>query len=208
MPFPANETKTVLVNRLNQKTTRTQGCLCVLPVHVKSGPEYGLVISRNAWASLDEDETSKSIPLSRKPFLLLVRLTVRNGGTSTLNSPMYKEVSSDDEESFGPSLFASEIPNRHASQSPTHDDDDFTPASTGSTSKKGVTKIRKRDPDKPPKPRKPRVPKIPNDSPSKTHVNRFKQNQGGEMVRTVSESPLAGGGGSSMARVLSFLSVS
>jgi hypothetical protein len=126
---------------------------------------------------------------------------VRNGGTSTLNSPMYKELSSDDEESFGPSLFAPDIPTRPASQSPSHDDDDFTPASTGSTSKKGVPKKRKKDLDKPPKPRKPRAPKNPSDSPSKTHVNRFKQNLGGEMVRTVSESPLAGGGGSTMARV-------
>jgi len=123
----------------------------------------------------------------------------RNGSTSALNSPMYKELSSDDE-SFGPSLFPPEIPSAHASQSPSRDDDEFTPTSTGSTSKKGVPKKRKKDPEKPPKPRKPRAPKNPSDSPSKTHVNRFKQNLG-EMVRTVSESPLAGSGGSSMARV-------
>jgi len=120
---------------------------------------------------------------------------------------MYKELSSDDEESFGgPPLFAPDIPTRHGSQSPSHDDDDFTPTSTGSTSKKGVPKKRKKDPDKPPKPRKPRAPKNPRDSPSKTHVNRFKQNLGGEMVRTVSESPLAGAGGSTMARVSLFWS--
>jgi len=128
------------------------------------------------------------------------------GGTSTLNSPMYKELSSDDEESFGgPSLFAPDISTRHGSQSPSHDDDDFTPTSTGSTSKKGVPKKRKKDPDKPQKPRKPRAPKNPSDSPSKTHVNRFKQIAGGEMmVKTVSESPLAGAGGSAMARVYLF----
>lgn len=112
---------------------------------------------------------------------------------------MYKELSSD-EEMFGPSLFGVDIPSANASQSPSHDDDDFTPASTGSTSKKGVPKKRKRDSDKPPKPRKPRAPKNPTDSPSKTLVNRFKQNLG-EMERTTSESPLAGVGGSSMARV-------
>jgi hypothetical protein len=126
----------------------------------------------------------------------------RNGGTSTLNSPMYKELSSDDE-NF-PSLFAGDAAAAtHASQSPSHDDDEFTPTSTGSTSKKSVPKKKKKDPDKPPKPRKPRVPKNPSDSPSKTHVNRFKQNleNQGEMVRTVSEIPFAGGGGSSMARV-------
>jgi hypothetical protein len=122
----------------------------------------------------------------------------RNGGTSTLNSPMYKELSSDDE-NFGPSLFVPDISTGRNSRSPSHDDE-FTPASTGSTSKKGVPKKRKKDSEKPPKPRKPRVPKNPSDSPSKTHVNRFKQNLG-EMVRTVSESPLAGGGSSSMARV-------
>jgi hypothetical protein len=111
---------------------------------------------------------------------------------------MYKELSSD-EETY-PSLFAPDIPTANPSGSPSVDDDDFTPGSTGSTAKKSVPKKRKKDLDKPPKPRKPRV-KNPSDSPSKTHVNRFKQNLG-EMVRTVSESPLAGGGGSSMARVL------
>jgi hypothetical protein len=113
---------------------------------------------------------------------------------------MYKELSSDDETSE-PSLFAPDIPITHPSQSPSHDDDEFTPTSTGSTSKKGVPKKRKKDPEKPLKPRKPRAPKNPSNSPSKTLVNRFKQNLGGDMVRTVSESPLAGGGGSSMARV-------
>ena len=125
-------------------------------------------------------------------------LICRNGGSS-LNSPMYKELSSDDEDF--PSLFAPEAPTTHTSQSPSHDDDEFTPTPTGSTSKKSVPKKRKKDPDKPTKPRKPRAPKNPSDSPSKTHVNRFKQNQG-EMVRTASESPLAGQGGSLMARVI------
>jgi hypothetical protein len=122
----------------------------------------------------------------------------RNGG-STLNSPMYKELSSDDE-SF-PSLFAPDIPTTQTS--PSHDDDEFTPTSTGSTSKKSVPKKRKKE-EKLPKVRKPRGPKNPVDSPSKTHVNRFKQNLG-EMVRTVSESPLGAGGSSSMARVSLFL---
>ena len=112
---------------------------------------------------------------------------------------MYKELSSDDE-SFGPSLFAPDMPTANNSQSPSHDDDDFAPVSVGSTSKKGIPKKRKKDTEKPPKARKPRAPKNPSDSPSKTHVNRFKQNYG-EMVRTVSESPLAGAGGSAMARV-------
>jgi hypothetical protein len=113
---------------------------------------------------------------------------------------MYKELSSDDE-SFGPPLFPPEGSTaRNSSRSPSRDDDEFTPASTGSPSKKGVPKKRKKDPDKPPKPRKPRVPKNPSDSPSKTHVNRFKQNLG-EMVRTASESPFIGGGASAMARV-------
>lgn len=129
-------------------------------------------------------------------------MVCRNGGTSTLNSPMYKELSSDDEDTFGPSLFAPDIPTRHTSQSPSHDDD-FTPTSTGSTSKKGIPKKRKKDPDKPPKPRKPRAPKNPSDSPSKTLVNRFRQNHAGEMVRTLSERPLSGAGGSAMARVYS-----
>ena|SRR5579859_1806962 len=133
-------------------------------------------------------------------FLGGVVVDCRNGGTSTLNSPMYKELSSDDEMEY-PSLFNPDIPTGNTSQSPSHDDEDFTPASTGSTSKKSVPKKRKKDPEKPPKPRKPRV-KNPSDSPSKTHVNRFKQNMG-EMVRTLSESPLAGGGGSAMARVWS-----
>jgi hypothetical protein len=119
-----------------------------------------------------------------------------------MNSPVYKEPSSDDE-MFGPSLFAADTPTAHASQSPSHDDDEFTPTSTGSTSKKGVPKKKKKDPDKPPKPRKPRAPKNPSDSPSKTHVNRFKQNLG-EMTRTTSESPLAGTGGSAMSRVRLF----
>jgi len=120
-----------------------------------------------------------------------------------MNSPMYKELSSDDE-SFGPSLFAPEISAVNNSQSPSNDDDEFTPKSTGSTSKKGIPKKRKKDPEKPQKPskpRKPRVPKNPSESPSKTLVNRFKQGLGGEMVRTTSESPVAGGGGSAMARV-------
>lgn len=112
---------------------------------------------------------------------------------------MYKELSSDDE-SFGPSLFTPDIPSAHASQSPSRDDDEFTPTSTGSTSKKGVPKKRKKDPEKPPKARKPRAPKNPIDSPSKTLVNRFKQNLG-EIERTSSENPLVGSGGSSMARV-------
>lgn len=123
----------------------------------------------------------------------------RNGGASSLNSPMYKELSSEDE-SFGHPLFAPDVPSAQASQSPPRDDDEFTPTSTGSTSKKGIPKKRKKDPEKPPKQRKPRAPKNPIDSPSKTHVNRFKRNLG-EMERTVSESPLAGSGGSSMARV-------
>ena len=117
---------------------------------------------------------------------------------------MYKEISSDEETS--PSLFVPDIPT--AGTSPrgnnnnegAYDDDEVTPTSTGSTSKKSVPKKRKKDPEKPPKPRKSRV-KTPLDSPSKTLVNRFKQNLG-EMVRTVSESPLGGGGGSQMARVL------
>jgi hypothetical protein len=112
---------------------------------------------------------------------------------------MYKELSSDEE--VRPPLFVPDMPTaRHSDSASVVDDDDFTPGSTGSTSKKSVPKKRKKDLDKPAKPRKPRV-KNPSDSPSKTHVNRFKQNLG-EMVRTVSESPLSGGGGSSMARVL------
>jgi len=144
----------------------------------------------------------------------------RNGGTSTLNSPMYKELSSDDdddnnnnnnnneneEDSSYPSLFVPDlpsagnpspktvasIPNNNNNNGAANDDDDedFTPTPTASLPKK-----RKKDP----KPRKPRT-KNPLDSPSKTLVNRFKQNLG-EMVRTVSESPLAGQGGSQMARV-------
>jgi hypothetical protein len=43
---------------------------------------------------------------------------------------------------------------------------------------------------------------VPKDSPSKTLVNRFKQNLGGtDMLRTVSEVGPAQGGGSAMARV-------
>jgi len=115
----------------------------------------------------------------------------RNGGTSSLNSPVnYRESSS------SPSLSPPDA-SHPASR------DDFTPTPTGSTSKTSVPKKRKpRDPDKPPKPRKPRVPKNPSDSPSKTHVNRFKQHLGPvEMVRTVSESGFASGGSSAMARV-------
>lgn len=130
-------------------------------------------------------------------------INCRNDGTSTLNSPVYKELSSDEETS--PSLFVPDIPTagpspRTNNNESGYDDDEFTPASTGSTSKKSVPKKRKRDNEKPSKPRKSRV-KNPLDSPSKTLVNRFKQNLG-EMVRTVSESPLGGGGGSQMARVL------
>jgi len=129
----------------------------------------------------------------------------RNGGSS-LNSPMYKELSSDEEEDY-PSLFVPDIPT--ASQSPSHgDDDEFTPNSTGSTSRKSIPKKKKmKDPSetKPSKPRKPRVPKNPSDSPSKTHVNRFKKSNFGEMVRTVSDTPLGGGSASAMARVSSFL---
>ena len=140
----------------------------------------------------------------------------RNGGTSTLNSPMYRELSSD-EESY-PSLFVPDMPSAGGPSPQTvssttaatstnnnneddDDDEEFTPTPTGgTTSKKSVPKKRKKDSEKSSsKPRKPRV-KNPRDSPSKTLVNRFKQNLG-EMVRTVSESPLAGSGGSQMARV-------
>lgn len=122
---------------------------------------------------------------------------------------MYKELSSDDE-SF-PSLFTPDLPTAaKPSRSPSNDDDEFTPGSTaGATARKAPPKKRKqKDPDKPVKPRKPRVPKNPTDSPSKTHVNRFKQNLGGgDMIRTVSENPLAGGGASAMARVYYFLTI-
>jgi len=116
---------------------------------------------------------------------------------------MYKELSSDEEDY--PSLFVPDIPT--ASQSPSHGDDEFTPNSTGSTSRKSISKKRKtKDPSetsKPAKPRKPRVPKNPSDSPSKTLVNRFKKSNFGEMVRTVSDNPLGVGGTSAMARVRS-----
>ena len=123
----------------------------------------------------------------------------RHGG-SNLNSPMnYKDPSSSSEDE-DPTISLTAIP-RRPSLTPSHaDDEDFTPASTGSAGKKLPKKRKPKDPDKPVKPRKPRVPKNPLDSPSKTHVNRFKHLVG-EMVRTVSESPLAGGGGSAMARV-------
>jgi hypothetical protein len=168
--------------------TRMGCCLRVLPVPGKSGREYGLVISLNAWALRDGAGISTPSPDVTDG---------RSGGTSTLNSPMYKELSSDDETSYAP-LFEPDVPSARDSQSP--DDDEFTPTSTGSTGKKSVPKKRKRDVEKPPKPRKPRV-KNPNDSPSKTHVNKFKKRLGGEMVRTHSESPLVGQGGVSMARV-------
>jgi hypothetical protein len=111
----------------------------------------------------------------------------------------YKDPSSSSEDEA--TLSPTAIPLR-PSLTPSHtpDDEDFTPASTGSAGKKVPKKRKPKDPDKPPKPRKPRGPKNPLDSPSKTHVNRFKHAVG-EMVRTVSESPLAGGGGSAMARV-------
>lgn len=170
--------------------TRMGCCLRVLPVPGKSVREYGLVISQNAWASLDEGGISTPSPEIADD---------RNGGTSTLNSPMYKELSSDEETSYAP-LLESDMHSVGDSQSPSHDDDEFTPVSTGSTGKKSVPKKRKKDVEKPPKPRKPKV-KIPSDSPSKTHVNKFKKRLGGEMVRTHSESPLVGQGGVSMARV-------
>jgi hypothetical protein len=113
---------------------------------------------------------------------------------------MYKELSSDEEPAYAP-LFAPDMPSAQ-SQSPSVDDE-FTPTSTGSTGKKEVPKKRKKEFEKPPKPRKPRVKNL-SDSPSKTHVNRFKKHLGGEMVRTVSDSPLAGQGGSAMARVYLF----
>jgi hypothetical protein len=116
---------------------------------------------------------------------------------------MYKELSSDDEAPYAP-LFAPDISSVQNLQSPAHDDDEFTPTSTGPAAKKTVAKKRKKDPEKPPRPRKPKV-KIPSDSPSKTLVNRFKKNNFGEMVRTVSESPLAGQGGTAMARVNPFI---
>ena len=180
----------------------------------------GQDISLNAWVLLEGDPSTNP-PLRPLLFLFIVSeirslglvihnlhisngVDHRNDGTSTLNSPVYKELSSDEETS--PSLFVPDIPT--AGPSPRannnnesgYDDDEFTPTSTGSTSKKSVPKKRKKDPEKPSKPRKSRV-KNPLDSPSKTLVNRFKQNLG-EMVRTVSESPLGGGGGSQMARVL------
>jgi len=135
-----------------------------------------------------------------------------------LNSPMYKELSSDDEnfESFS---FAPDATTTQVSKSPAfatnnlnsstnnngndkHNNDEFTPTSSaGSTSRKSVPKKRKKDStEKVSKPKKPRAPKVPSDSPSKTLVNRFKQNQG-EMVRTISENPVLAGGASSMARV-------
>jgi len=121
----------------------------------------------------------------------------RNGGTSSLNSPVnYRESSS------SPSLSPVD-----ATQSPSRDE--VTPTPAASTSKSVPKKRKPRDPDKPPKPRKPRAPKNPSDSPSKTHVNRFKQHLGPEeMVRTVSESGFASGGSSAMARVPLPLSMS
>jgi hypothetical protein len=128
---------------------------------------------------------------------------------------MYKELSSD-EESY-PSLFVPDMPSAGGPSPQTvssttaatsntnneddEDDEEFTPTPTGgTTSKKSVPKKRKKDSEKSSsKSRKPRV-KNPLDSPSKTLVNRFKQNLG-EMVRTISDSPLAGSGGSQMARV-------
>jgi hypothetical protein len=116
---------------------------------------------------------------------------------------MYRELSSDDE-SF-PSLFTPDLPGASKS-SPS--DDEFTPGSTsGATARKGPLKKRKKDAEKGAKAKKARIPKNPTDSPSKTHVNRFKQNLGGgDMVRTVSEIQLAGSGGSAMSRVCVFIS--
>lgn len=110
----------------------------------------------------------------------------------------YKDPSSSSEDETA--LSPTAIPHRPSLTPSYADDEDFTPTSTSSAGKKVPKKRRPKDPDKPPKPRKPRAPKNPQDSPSKTHVNRFKYAVG-EMVRTVSESPLAGLGGSAMARV-------
>jgi len=117
---------------------------------------------------------------------------------------MYKELSSDEEEDH-PSLFVPDIIT--TSQSPSHDDDEFTPNSTGSTSRKSIPKKKKsNDPaeTKSGKQRKQQGPKNPSDSPTKTHVNRFKKSNFGEMVRTVSDTPLGGGSASAMSRVCSF----
>jgi hypothetical protein len=115
---------------------------------------------------------------------------------------MYRELSSEDE-SFGTSLFVGDVNTARTSRSPSRNDDEFTPNSTGSTSRKGVPSKKKKESEKPPKPRKPRLPKDSTVSPSKTLVNKFKKSHASSMVRTNSENPLAGAGGSSMARVTS-----
>jgi hypothetical protein len=164
---------------------------------------YGQGIWLSVWESLDEDGISMvpCLPVLYLFILLDTVLTKYNSGSS-LNSPMYKELSSSEDEEYL-SLFHNEPGTTH--ELPSHDDNEFTSTSTGSTSKKSVPKKRKKedkgdDVKKPAKPRKPRLPKNASESPSKTHVNRFKA-MSGEMVRTVSESPLGPGGGSSMARV-------